>query len=98
MNINLEELGLERTGGGVVFRGTRIPVKAIFENLACGLTIRQIARDYSDNQDHRAEITLFRNLMVKLAVLLDQPVPYERPQLQPSHHYTGGNDDCRMGG
>jgi uncharacterized protein (DUF433 family) len=35
-----------RVGGAWVFRGTRIPVAAVFENLEDGLTIEQVAALY----------------------------------------------------
>jgi uncharacterized protein (DUF433 family) len=36
----------ERMGGAWVFRGTRIPVSAVFENLEDGLTIDEVTALY----------------------------------------------------
>jgi uncharacterized protein (DUF433 family) len=36
----------EKVGGAWVFRGTRIPVSAVFENLEDGLTIDQVVGLY----------------------------------------------------
>jgi uncharacterized protein (DUF433 family) len=35
-----------KLGGAWVFRGTRIPVSAVFENLEDGLTIDQVAQKF----------------------------------------------------
>ena len=46
---NLDELltsDPEIMGGALVFRGTRVPIEVLFENLADGLTVDEILDDY----------------------------------------------------
>ena len=46
---NLDELltsDPEIMGGALVFRGTRVPIEVLFENLADGLTVEEILDDY----------------------------------------------------
>ena len=35
------EQGSERLTGAWVFRGSRVPVRSLFENIACGATVEQ---------------------------------------------------------
>lgn len=36
----------EIMGGAPVFRGTRVPIEVLFENLADGMTVDEILEDY----------------------------------------------------
>ena len=36
----------EIMGGAPVFRGTRVPIEVLFENLASGMTVDEILEDY----------------------------------------------------
>lgn len=39
--------------GALVFRGTRVPVEAFFENLAAGLSLEDVLRNYpAISRDH----------------------------------------------
>lgn len=40
------EVNPELLGGAAVFRGTRVPVKALFESLIAGDTTEQFLRDF----------------------------------------------------
>lgn len=44
--------------GAVVFRGTRIPVEAFFENLAAGLSLDDVLRNYPGIGRERAEAAI----------------------------------------
>lgn len=44
--------------GAVVFRGTRIPVEAFFENLAAGLSLEDVLRNYPGIGRERAEAAI----------------------------------------
>ena len=44
--------------GALVFRGTRIPVEAFFENLAAGLSLDDVLRNYPGIGRERAEATI----------------------------------------
>ncbi|HEV7416870.1 MAG TPA: DUF433 domain-containing protein [Tianweitania sediminis] len=46
--------------GAVVFRGTRIPVEAFFENLAAGLTLEELLRNYPAVGRERAEAAILQ--------------------------------------
>lgn len=48
----------DRLGGAWVFRGTRIPVSAVFENLEDGLTIDEIADLYDGLTRKQVETVL----------------------------------------
>lgn len=50
----------EVMGGRRVFRGTRVPIEVLFENLADGLSIDEILSDYEtlDRQDVVAVLQL----------------------------------------
>ena len=51
--------------GALVFRGTRVPVEAFFENLASGLSLDDVLRNYPSIGRDRAEATILlaaRNL------------------------------------
>jgi uncharacterized protein (DUF433 family) len=56
----------EVMGGRVVFRGTRIPVEVLFDNLADGLSLNEILDDYPTlrRADAVAAIELARNSVV----------------------------------
>lgn len=44
--------------GAVVFRGTRIPVEAFFENIAAGLSLDDVLRNYPGIGRERAEAAI----------------------------------------
>ena len=44
--------------GAVVFRGTRIPVEAFFENLAAGMALDDLLRNYPAIGRDRAEAAI----------------------------------------
>ena len=44
--------------GALVFRGTRIPVDALFENLACGSSLDEIIEDFPAIGRERAELAI----------------------------------------
>ena len=44
--------------GALVFRGTRIPVEAFFENLAAGLSLDDLLRNYPAIGRERAEAAI----------------------------------------
>lgn len=44
--------------GALVFRGTRIPVEAFFENLAAGLSLDDVLRNYPGIGRERAEAAI----------------------------------------
>jgi uncharacterized protein (DUF433 family) len=51
--------------GALVFRGTRVPVEAFFENLASGLSLDDVLRNYPSIGRDRAEAAILlaaRNL------------------------------------
>ncbi len=45
-------------GGALVFRGTRITVEAFFENLAAGLSLEDVLRNYPGIGRERAEAAI----------------------------------------
>lgn len=45
--------------GALVFKGTRIPVDALFENLAAGLSLDEILEDFPGIGRERAEAAVF---------------------------------------
>jgi uncharacterized protein (DUF433 family) len=53
-------------GGRVVFRGTRIPVDILFDNLADGLSLDEILDEYPtlNREDAIAAIELARNSVI----------------------------------
>lgn len=44
--------------GALVFRGTRVPVEAFFENLAAGLSLDDVLRNYPGIGRERAEAAI----------------------------------------
>ena len=44
--------------GALVFKGTRIPVEAFFENLAAGLSLDDVLRNYPAIGRNRAEAAI----------------------------------------
>ena len=44
--------------GALVFKGTRIPVEAFFENLAAGLSLDDVLRNYPGIGRERAEAAI----------------------------------------
>ena len=44
--------------GALVFRGTRIPVEAFFDNLAAGLSIQELLESYPAIGQDRAEAAI----------------------------------------
>jgi uncharacterized protein (DUF433 family) len=44
--------------GALVFRGTRVPVEAFFENLAAGLSLDDVLRNYPSIGRERAEAAI----------------------------------------
>ena len=56
-------------GGRRVFRGTRVPVEVLFENLADGLTVDDILREYE---------TLDRHDVVKVLELTSSALAHMR--------------------
>jgi uncharacterized protein (DUF433 family) len=44
--------------GALVFKGTRIPVEAFFENLAAGLSLDELLRNYPAVGRERAEAAI----------------------------------------
>ncbi len=45
----------EVMSGAVVFKGTRVPVDALFENLAGGLSLEEFLDDFPTVERHQAE-------------------------------------------
>ncbi|WP_237476667.1 DUF433 domain-containing protein [Lichenibacterium dinghuense] len=54
-------------GGRRVFRGTRVPIEVLFENLADGLSIDEILSDYEtlDREDVVAVLQLTSNAIAR---------------------------------
>jgi uncharacterized protein (DUF433 family) len=48
-------------GGRKVFRGTRVPVEALFENLADGMALAQILAEFP-TLDHRDVVALLQQM------------------------------------
>jgi uncharacterized protein (DUF433 family) len=44
--------------GALVFKGTRIPVDALFENLAAGLSLEEVLEDFPGIGRERAEAAI----------------------------------------
>ncbi|PZO77560.1 MAG: DUF433 domain-containing protein [Mesorhizobium amorphae] len=42
-------------GGAVVFRGTRVPVSALFENLAGGMSVEEFLDDFPTVERHQVD-------------------------------------------
>lgn len=61
----LFETNPDVVSGALVFRGTRVPVEAFFENLASGLSLDDVLRNYPSVGRDRAEAAILlaaRNL------------------------------------
>ena len=63
-----------RLGGAWVFRGTRMPVSAVFQNLEVGATVDEIAEWFSISKDEVNEVLEFaaRSLAAPSAAETDQ--------------------------
>ncbi len=48
-----------RLGGAWVFRNTRMPVSAVFENLEAGATIEEIVEQFDITREQIAEVLRF---------------------------------------
>jgi uncharacterized protein (DUF433 family) len=59
----------EILGGRPVFRGTRVPVEILFDNLADGLTLDEILQAYPslDRQDAITVLELARERLLEIA-------------------------------
>jgi uncharacterized protein (DUF433 family) len=59
----------EILGGHPVFRGTRVPVEILFDNLADGLTLDEILQAYPtlDRQDAITVLDLARERLLEIA-------------------------------
>ncbi len=55
---DLFELTPDVVSGALVFKGTRIPVEAFFENLAAGLSLDDLSRNYPGIGRERAEAAI----------------------------------------
>ncbi len=55
---DLFESNPEVVSGALVFKGTRIPVEAFFENLAAGLSLGDLLRNYPAIGRERAEAAI----------------------------------------
>jgi uncharacterized protein (DUF433 family) len=55
---DLFESNPDVVSGALVFRGTRIPVEAFFENLAAGLSLGDVLRNYPGIGRERAEAAI----------------------------------------
>ena len=63
-----------RRSGAWVFRGTRIPVATVFENLASGSSIEEIMEQFHVSRDQIKAVLEFA------ARSLDAPIPGSAPQ------------------
>ena len=48
----------EIVSGAVVFKGTRVPVSAVFENLAAGLSLTEVLENFPSVERGQAEAAL----------------------------------------
>lgn len=48
----------EIVSGAVVFKGTRVPVEAFFENIAGGMTIEEFLENFPTVERHQVEALL----------------------------------------
>jgi uncharacterized protein (DUF433 family) len=48
----------EIVSGAVVFKGTRVPVSALFENLAAGLSLTEVLENFPSVDRQQAEAAL----------------------------------------
>lgn len=48
----------EIVSGAVVFKGTRVPVEALFENLAAGILLAEFLNDFPTVERNQAESVL----------------------------------------
>ncbi|WP_187972367.1 DUF433 domain-containing protein [Aquibium microcysteis] len=55
---DLFESNPDIVSGALVFKGTRIPVEAFFENLAAGLSLDELLRNYPAVGRERAEAAI----------------------------------------
>ena len=71
-----------RLSGAWVFRDTRMPVSAVFENLEAGATVEEIAEWFHLAKEQIIEVLEFaaRSLDAKVAV---QPPTASRPNARP---------------
>jgi uncharacterized protein (DUF433 family) len=67
-----------RLNGAWVFRGTRMPVSAVFENLEAGATVDEITEWFHISKEQVIEVLEFaaRSLAAPIPV---QPTPKSRP-------------------
>jgi uncharacterized protein (DUF433 family) len=71
-----------KRSGAWVFKGTRMPVSTVFQNLRAGLTVEEVMEEFSVTREQINAVLLF------VANSLDAPPPAKAQALMPADAHS----------